>query len=187
MLTAVIVSQLSGRSRQRQIEALARQRDLERLYALSRALLRSAHPTSVPSAIADRVANAFELPSLALYDRHNDKIVFAGVTDLPGIEDKLRDVSRQAVSRREPSRITITAIRLGAAPIGSLALNGAALSGTVLQSIVNLAAIALERARGQEVAARAEAARQSADLRATVLDAVAHDFKTPLTGDASQD
>ena len=75
----------------------------------------------------------------------------------------------------------ITAIRLGGAPIGSLALKGADLSDTVLQSIVNLAAIALERARGQETAARAEAARQSADLRATVLDAVAHEFKTPLT------
>jgi two-component system sensor histidine kinase KdpD len=181
MLTAVIVSQLSGRSRQRQIEALARQRDLERLYALSRALLLSEPTSSVPSAIADRIADAFELPSVALYDRHTDTIVFGGATDLPGIEAKLRDVFRQAVSLREPSGTMITAIRLGGAPIGSLALKGADLSDTVLQSIVNLAAIALERARGQEAAARAEAARQSADLRATVLDAVAHEFKTPLT------
>src|SRR5439155_18247751 len=41
LLTAVVTSQLSGRARQRQFEAVARQRDLERLYALSRALLLS--------------------------------------------------------------------------------------------------------------------------------------------------
>jgi two-component system sensor histidine kinase KdpD len=181
MLTAVIVSQLSGRARQRQIEAVARQRDLERLYALSRALLLSEPTTSAPAAIAERIADAFELPSVALYDRHTDTIVFGGAIDVPGIEGALRDVFRQAVPRREPSGAAITAIRLGGAPIGSLALGGADLSDTVLQSIVNLAAIALERARGQEAAARAEAARQSADLRATVLDSVAHEFKTPLT------
>jgi len=181
MLTAVIVSQLSGRSRQRHIEALARQRDLERLYALSRALLLSEHPSSPPAAIAERIADAFELPSVALYDRHTDKVVFGGATDLPGIEAKLREVFGQGLSVRESSGTVITAIRLGGHPIGSLALTGADLTDTVLQSIVNLAAIALERTRGQEAAARAEAARQSADLRATVLDAMAHEFKTPLT------
>jgi len=55
------------------------------------------------------------------------------------------------------------------------------LSDTVLHSIVNLAAIGLARARAQEATARAEAAEQSSELRATVLDAIAHEFKTPLT------
>ena len=39
MVTAIIVSQLSGRARQRNLDALSRQHDLERLYALSRSLL----------------------------------------------------------------------------------------------------------------------------------------------------
>ena len=51
----------------------------------------------------------------------------------------------------------------------------------MLQSIANLAAIDLERVRGRQATARADAARQSGELRATVLDALAHDFKTPLT------
>jgi K+-sensing histidine kinase KdpD len=40
---------------------------------------------------------------------------------------------------------------------------------------------AAERARTIELAARAETARRSAELRAAVLDAIAHEFKTPLT------
>jgi two-component system sensor histidine kinase KdpD len=75
----------------------------------------------------------------------------------------------------------IVAIQLGGAPIGSLALSDRGLSDTVLNSIVNLAAIGLERARADEATARAEAARSSSELRAIVLDALAHDFKTPLT------
>jgi two-component system sensor histidine kinase KdpD len=55
------------------------------------------------------------------------------------------------------------------------------MTDTVLRSIANLAAIGLERARADEATARAEAARESSELRATVLDALAHEFKTPLT------
>jgi len=44
-----------------------------------------------------------------------------------------------------------------------------------------LAAIAIERARAFENESRAEAARHSEQLRTTVLDGLAHAFKTPLT------
>ena len=37
------------------------------------------------------------------------------------------------------------------------------------------------RAHRHDVATRAEAARQSEELKSTMLDALAHEFKTPLT------
>jgi two-component system, OmpR family, sensor histidine kinase KdpD len=180
LATAVVASQLSGRARQRSIDAAARQRDMERLYALSRALLLSPGGPSIPAAITRHIAEVFELQAVAVYDRHTDTISSAGPAELPAIEGTLRDVARQAVSVRDGA-VVVTAIRLGGAPIGSLALLDPGLSDTVLQSIANLAAIGLERARGQEATSRAEAARQSGELRATVLDALAHEFKTPLT------
>jgi two-component system sensor histidine kinase KdpD len=97
------------------------------------------------------------------------------------IDSRLRDVARRAVSSRDAGMM-VTAIQLGGAPIGSLAIPAdAGLSDTVLQSIANLSAIGLERARAEEATTRAEAARASSELRATVLDALAHEFKTPLT------
>lgn len=181
LLTAIVTSQLSGRARQRAIEATARQRHLEQLYSLSRALLLSQGGPSIPAEIARYIAGAFELETVTLYDRHADAISWAGTTEVPGIEGRLRDAARRSVEFRDPSGLIVLAIKLGGAPIGSLAIIGAGLSDTVLQSIANLAAIGLERARGQESAARAEAARASGELRATVLDALAHEFKTPLT------
>jgi two-component system sensor histidine kinase KdpD len=73
-------------------------------------------------------------------------------------------------------------IQLGGHNLGSLGVTGAErLSGVALQSIAQLIAIAWERARAQEVANRLEAARQNEQLKSTLLDALAHEFKTPLT------
>jgi two-component system sensor histidine kinase KdpD len=181
LLTAVVASQLSGRARQRQFEAIGRQRDLERLYALSRALLLADRPASLPGGIARQIATAFELPSVGLYDRRSDAVWWAGTQALTGLDEKLREVARVGVPLHEPSGVIVTGIRLGGTPIGSVAIAEAGLSDTVLQSIANLAAIGLERARALEATAHAEAARESSELRATILDALAHEFKTPLT------
>jgi two-component system sensor histidine kinase KdpD len=181
LVTAVVASQLSGRARQQTIDALDRQRDLERLYALSRSLLLSGHAEVGPATIARHIADTFDLAAVALYDVTTDVVGLGGSSELRGIDTRLRDVARQAISVRESSGVTISAIRLGGTPIASLALSANPLSDTVLQSIGNLVAIALERERGRQTAARAEAARQSGELRATILDALAHEFKTPLT------
>jgi two-component system sensor histidine kinase KdpD len=181
LVTAIVTSQLSGRARRRDVEAAARQRDVERLYALSRALLLSDGEVSTPSAIARHIADIFELQTVALFDRRAGAVAWGGAVELAAIEDRLCQVPRQALSQRDPLGLIVTAIQLAGAPIGSLAIVDAGLSGAILQSIANLAAIGLERARGQDAKARAEAARQSGELRATVLDALAHEFKTPLT------
>lgn len=180
LATGIVTSQLSGRVRQRNIEALARQRDLERLYALSRSLLLSEHDASAVGAIARHIADDFELGAVGVYDQRGDRISWAGGAEPPRVDPLLRDVARRAVSIREDG-VIVTAIQLGGAPIGSLALPDGRLSDTVLQSIANLAAIGLERSRAHEATARADAARESSELRATVLDALAHEFKTPLT------
>jgi two-component system sensor histidine kinase KdpD len=52
---------------------------------------------------------------------------------------------------------------------------------SVVQGISNLVAIGLERARAQDLAHQVEASRQSEQLRKTLIDAMAHEFKTPLT------
>jgi two-component system sensor histidine kinase KdpD len=98
------------------------------------------------------------------------------------MDDKLREVALQGTFLHEEARqLIVTAIRLGGEPIGSIALKGPLLSDTALQALSNLVAIGLEKVRGQEAANRAEAARQSEELKSTLLDAIAHEFKTPLT------
>jgi two-component system sensor histidine kinase KdpD len=180
LATAIVASQLSGRARRREVDAGARQRDLERLYAFSRSLLLSDRGGATPGDIAGHVAGTFELRVVGLYDQRTDHAAWAGIGELMDLDDRLRDVARRGTSVKE-SGIEVIAIQLGGAPIGSLAIPAGVLSDTVLQSMANLVAIGLERSRAAEATARAEAARESSELRATVLDALAHEFKTPLT------
>ena len=181
LVTAIVASQLSGRARRRELDAAARQRDLERLYALSRSLLLSEGGSATPGAIARHVADAFQLQSAGVYDQRADVSSWAGAHERPDLDDRMREVARRGTSVNDPSGIVITSIQLGGAPIGSVAVSEPRLSDTVLQSVANLVAIGLERSRAVEATAKAEAARESSELRATVLDALAHEFKTPLT------
>jgi two-component system sensor histidine kinase KdpD len=77
--------------------------------------------------------------------------------------------------------LAILPLSLGGPQFGSLALTAGSISEAAQNSIANLAAVALERSRTQELASRADAARQSQELKSTLLDAIAHEFKTPLT------
>jgi two-component system sensor histidine kinase KdpD len=181
LITSIVASQLSGRARRRNIEAIARQNDLERLYALSRSLLLDETGASIPGSIARHIANAFALRAVGIYDQSGDTVAWAGPTEITNGDDTLREVARRGVAVQEPNGLKIIAIQLGGRSVGSIGILGSDLSDTVMHSIANLAAIGLERARGEEAAARAEAARHSSELRATVLDALAHEFKTPLT------
>ena len=180
LVTAIIASQLSGRARRRELEAAARQRDLERLYALSRSLLLTDGGTT-PGAIARHLADAFELQAAGVYDQRADVSAWAGARERRDLDDRMREVARRGASVNDPSGIVITSVQLGGAPIGSVAVSERRLTDTVLQSVANLVAIGLERSRAVEATAKAEAARESSELRATVLDALAHEFKTPLT------
>jgi two-component system sensor histidine kinase KdpD len=102
--------------------------------------------------------------------------------DLDGMDDQLRDAALQGTSFADPARgIFVTAVRLGSEPIAGLALRASQMPDSVLQGVANLVAIGLERARAHDLASQVEAGRQSEKLRTTLLDAMAHEFKTPLT------
>jgi two-component system sensor histidine kinase KdpD len=72
-------------------------------------------------------------------------------------------------------------LRVGERPAGALALCGTEMRQLAAAALASLVAIALERARTLEKQYHADAAREAEQLRTAVLDALAHQFKTPLT------
>ncbi|MGB9233003.1 MAG: ATP-binding protein, partial [Terriglobales bacterium] len=72
-------------------------------------------------------------------------------------------------------------LRIGMRVVGSMGVSGSTLSRQTLEAIGSLVAIALERASAFEKLSRAEAARESEQLRSVLLDSVTHEFRTPLT------
>lgn len=182
LATAIIASRLSAEARNRALEAVERQAEMERLYALSRAILLTEPSQSVPKQVAAEVARVLGVSGVTLYDRETQQFYRSGPEDFPGPDEQLRQAALQGtLFRSADGRTIITAIRLGSQPIASLGIRGVELSDSALHSLANLVAIGLERARAQEAASRAEAARQSEALKSTLMDAIAHEFQTPLT------
>lgn len=181
LATALAGSRLSDRAKKQTREARSRQRETEQLYALSRSILLTESP-SVGIEAAKHIADIFKCSAVALYNTATGEIFRGGPEELSVVEGILKQVALQgSTHENRMDHVLYAAIALGGLPIGSLAMKGLELSDGALQALLNLVAIALERVRAGEAASRAEAARQSEEFKSTLLDAIAHEFKTPLT------
>ena len=181
LVTSVVAGHLSNRLKRQTAEIAGRQRETEQLYAFSKAMLLM--DTSLPAGLqtAERVAETFQCAGVSLFDSSSGNIYKTGAIREAEIDDSLKRTASDGVRRTAKDDVVILPIALGSRPIGSLALKHLTCSEGVLQALVNLVAIALEREQSASIASQAEAARQSQEFKSTLLDAIAHEFKTPLT------
>jgi two-component system sensor histidine kinase KdpD len=186
LATALIASHLSDRARKQAQEATRRQQETERLYELSRVILLTGTAGHISFQVAQNLARIFECRSVAIYDPETATVSYGGREQLPGIEARLKDVLTGTAPSQDPAQdpasdVLVATIAGSGGALGSLAMAGISLSDNALQALLKLVAIALEGVRTQQAATRAEAARQSEEFKSTLLDAIAHEFKTPLT------
>lgn len=181
LVTALIASRLSAKAKARASEAIERQRDLERLYTFSRAMLLVDNSAPFAKQLIEKLAEIFELISAVLYERHSGEVYWARTAAPEVIDVALRSAATGGSFPPYEAGYVIVAVSRASEPVAAMALRGIGMSEPVLQGVANLIAIGLERARAQDLAQQVEAARQSEQLRTTLIDAMAHEFKTPLT------
>jgi two-component system, OmpR family, sensor histidine kinase KdpD len=182
LVTSFTVSHLSNSAQRRAKEANRQRGEAEQVYEFSRALLIADQERSLVGQLPEIAVETFGWKDVAFFDLATGKICHAG--DHPELfpESALRLAARQSSSVSVPnSGTSITPISLGGRVYGALGISESTLSGPALQAVSQLTAIAIERARAQEEASRAEITRQHERLKSTLLDALAHEFKTPLT------
>jgi len=182
LVTSLIASQLSEVARRRNAQLEQRQSEMERLYALSRSIMLTDTDQPAGRHIAAEIARIFEISSVMIYDQISGEVYGTQEHRIPEMREKLRQTATHGDFRHNRGTgSAMAAISLGGRPIGALAVENVLLSDSALQAMMNLTAVGLEKARTQDLASRAEAARQSEQFKSTLLDAVAHEFKTPLT------
>jgi two-component system sensor histidine kinase KdpD len=182
LVTAVVASQLSASARQRTLDATRQRVEMERLYELSRALMLLDEHSTIGSQISKKIAQVFDVTGVAIFDRTADQIYRTGEIDSVISGTKLKDAALQNTSSHDPaSNLSILPLSLGREPVGSLAIYAGSISDTALHAIGNLAAIVMERAIAEITARRMEAAQENEAMKSMLLDALAHEFKTPLT------
>ena len=189
LVTAITASKLSSNARQRADEAQARRVEVERLYQFSRSLMLIDTIRDLGVLIAEQVKQHFGFSSVVFCDGLTGEFSMTGAPD-EGLEQQvLRDIAVGGATwfvwRKESTakgiEVIVAPVSLGGKIVGSIGAIGPAVSEPALQAIANMVGIAVERARQQDAASRMEAARQNERLRGILLDALAHDFTTPLT------
>jgi two-component system, OmpR family, sensor histidine kinase KdpD len=182
LVTAVTASELSERARKGARTAVERRQELERLYAFSQLLLSSDSPAELLNLIPRYVVESFGIRSAAILLSNRTDVYRSG-PNLDGLES--RDL--QLISLRGEPRVDVTQqlafmpLRMGMRVVGCMGVAGSLLSRQTLEAIGSLVAIAIERAGAVEKLSRAEASRESEQLRSVLLDSVTHEFRSPLT------
>jgi two-component system, OmpR family, sensor histidine kinase KdpD len=182
LITAVTASQLSVRAKKRAAEAVARRLEVEKLHALGQAMLLISTWRTAPRDIVNLFLKTYDVPAATFFHKSESSIFRSGPQTLVISDQQLQE----AAGMDEPlihadQQIALVPIRLGGQPIGSLGIVGRNLSKGALNAVGYLVAIGTERAHAFEEAGRIEAARQSERLKSALLDALAHELKTPLT------
>lgn len=179
--TALVISRLALHAQLKAREAEARHRDSEHLYETARQVLLFDKIRKPGDFITSSILQVFQVQAVVLFDAVSAE-TYASSSASREMQDGARGAYYLDADRFDSlTRTWFVPLRLGGKPFGSLALSGARVTSTVATALASLSAIVLERSRSFEREYRAEAARQAECLRAAVLDALAHDIKTPLT------
>jgi two-component system, OmpR family, sensor histidine kinase KdpD len=182
VVTAVTASELSERARRGARTAVERRQELERLYAFSQLLLSSDSPAELLNLIPRYIVESFGIRSAAISLSSRGDVYRSGPS-IDGLETRdLQLIGLRGEPRIDPAQeIAFMPLRMGMRVVGCMGVSGSMLSRQTLEAIGSLVAISIERAGAVEKLSRAEAARESEQLRSVLLDSVTHEFRTPLT------
>jgi two-component system sensor histidine kinase KdpD len=155
---------------------------VERLYAFSQRLLATDNVAELLNAIPAYVCDGFGAKAAAIYLLSSQQVYR---TDPKATSLALQDL-QMVSSRGEPvidsqRGISLTPLHLGTRTTGAVGIAGPTLSRATLEALGSMIGIAIERAGAIEKLSQTEAAHQSENLRAVLLDSVTHELRTPLT------
>lgn len=130
--------------------------------------------------LAELVHDIFTLEAVAVFDAELHQVYSAGHWNADPRE-LAQNVYYFGTSDDDPKTgLGRRVVRLGMVPIGSLVVRGQT-SPLTNSAIASLIAIVFDRYRAFANESRIETERRTEQLRSTVLDSLAHAYKTPLT------
>ena len=179
LATSLAITRLASKARVDAQSAENKRRDLALLYELSLRLL-SLEPEAAGLKSVRLFRELFGFRAACLLDASTAQVHFDGQSRGDLIE-KTRAAYVQACDYRDSARgIDVRCLRIGGELLGAVGFEGHIDTESTAGPLSMLAAVTLERARANERASKASAAIHAEVLRSAILDALAHEFKTPL-------
>jgi two-component system sensor histidine kinase KdpD len=180
VLVALTVSRLSARVIDHAREAESRGGQMHDLYEFTRRTLQMNLHVEPGPQLAELVHEIFQLEAVVVFDADLHEVYQAGIWN-ENPQELAQNVYYFETSDDDPATgLGRRVVRLGTVPVGSLVVRGET-SPLTNNAIASLIAITFDRYRAFANESRIETERRTEQLRATVLDSLAHAYKTPLT------
>jgi two-component system sensor histidine kinase KdpD len=183
LITSLVITRLASRARNETRNAENKRRDVTLLYRAASQLL-SLEPEIAAGICALRVfRDTFNMTAACLFDAGSGESVIDGKSIL-GLEAATRAACvgadcAETETQDKHNHVHVRCFRENGKPVGAVGFEGFFEDEAALAPLFALAGTAFERARTFRAASEAAAATQAEMLRSAILDALAHEFKTP--------
>src|SRR6202790_627388 len=179
LLAGLVITRLTSQTREAAASEELQRREMTRLYELARQLLQLKPEVTIGTQLLEPFKSQFELRAVCLFDGTIAESYLTGES-----LEHLAEATRAAyINGREfddqDSGVAVRRLQTGMRTTGAIGFEGLR-ELSVAGALAALAAILTERVRAYEQAKQAAVATEAELFRGAVLDALAHEFKTPL-------
>jgi two-component system sensor histidine kinase KdpD len=180
LVTALVITRLVSKVRDKAELSYAQHEKTQQLYEVAQHLL-AADPREASGAFLEPFRGAFGVRAACLFDAESSELHAAGNSefDLP---QRTRDAFIRGHNNDDRRNgIFVRCIRVAGRTTGAVGFEGLEDASLTAGPLTALAAALLERTHAVRNANQAAAAAQTEAYRSVILDALAHEFKTPLS------
>jgi two-component system, OmpR family, sensor histidine kinase KdpD len=180
LVTGLVIAHLTAKARVRLDISRLHHEKLQGLYELAQQLLSRDADMATDRDFLAPFLGVFGVQGVCLFDATSAELHIAGhASDL--LETKTGDAFVRGRDEDDfKNRIFVRSIRVAGRTTGAIGFAGLEDPAVTAGPLAALAAAHLERAHSFHKASRAAAEAQTESYRSAILDALAHEFKTPL-------
>jgi two-component system sensor histidine kinase KdpD len=180
LITALAITRLTTQVRKQAAISDSQRRQMNRLYEVASRLLALDPDHGLLGKTVELFCEQFDLSAVCVYDSLHGDVYNAGNS-----ERRLAEKTRAACLARQDSDnqagLVFRCLRAAGQTIGAVGFDGLVEPDVSADSLSALATAMLERHRAFLHASHSAAAAQAEVFRGAVIDALAHEFKTPLS------
>jgi two-component system sensor histidine kinase KdpD len=180
LVTSLVITKLVSRIRtEARISELQKDR-IDRLYHLAQHLLALEPENAVGERLLQPFAGVFGTHAVCIYDADSGELHTLGRSRSQLPERTRAAYTQQKDADDRASQVSVRVLRVGGKITGAMGFEGLEDPEITAGPLISLAAATQERTRAFRRASESAAAAQTEVYRSAILDALAHEFKTPL-------
>ena len=180
LVTSLVITKLVSRIRmEARVSELQKDR-IGRLYHLAQQLLALEPEIAVGERLLQPFAGVFGTRAVCIFDADKSELHSVG-RSRSHLPERTRAAFLGEQDSDDPaSHVSVRCLRVGGKTTGAMGFEGLEDPELTAGPLISLAAASQERTRAFQKASESTAAAQTEVYRSAILDALAHEFKTPL-------